>query len=169
MSSFDSSTHRLAGSGSETGGLIKKKKNEEVDKPTKDEEFKKPSVSLLGLDVLARRKREQREAEEAGNGKFTAKRPKLDRDRRREQYDTDVRISFGKSDISKERRYRAPLNETPSHTGGVSEEALERIHHRMRREQGQGLYASTARTEDRNQKRRLRYEYHKVQPFIILI
>lgn len=154
MSSFESSTHHLAGSGNETGGLIKKKKSNEVDKKSKEGEFKKPSGSLLGLDVLARRKREQREAEEGG--KFTTKRPKYDRDNKREQYDSDLRISFGKSDTSKERRYRAPLQETPTHTGGVSEEAMERMHHRMKREQGQGLYASTGRAGDRNQERQYR-------------
>lgn len=96
MSSFDSSTHRLAGSGNEAGGLIVRKKKKE------EGEFKKPAAprgSLLGLDVLARRKREQKE--ELG---LVEKKPRLEGEEggERSSYDnSDIRISFGKSDHSK--------------------------------------------------------------------
>ena len=95
MSSFDRSTHRLAGSGNETGGLIIKRKKESGE----GDDFKKPSAprgSVLGLDVLARRKKEERELEE---GVGAGKRPRLGESEG--NYDSDIRISFGKSDHSK--------------------------------------------------------------------
>lgn len=149
MSSFDRSSHRLAGSGNETGGLIIKKK-QDPGRQKSEETFKRPSGSVLGLDILARRKRAEREAAEAeeGGGNYAEKRPRIDRtkDRNlRDNYDdSGVRISFGRSDISKERRYRSAAVETPSHPGGVSDEALEKMQSRLKREQGQGLYASSA-------------------------
>ena len=101
MSSFDSSTHRLEGSGNVTGGLIIKKKVQSASDIVVDE-FKKPPApksSLLGLDVLARRKREQREE---GAVMVAEKRPRWDvRGKEREgnrEYDSDVRISFGKAE-----------------------------------------------------------------------
>ena len=143
MSSFDRSAHHLAGSGNETGGLIIKKK-QYSNREKSDETFKRPSGSVLGLDVLARRKRAEREAEEGG-GAYVEKRLRIERKEEKDGYDdSGIRISFGRSDSSKDRRYRAPLLDTPSHPGGVSEEAMEKMHSRMKREQGQGLYASSS-------------------------
>lgn len=143
MSSFDRSTHRLAGSGNEAGGLIIKKKHD-PNREKSDETFKRPSGSLLGLDVLARRKRAEREAEEGSvRGE---KRPKIERkwDQKDSNYDdSGVRISFGRSDGAKDRKYRSALLDTPSHPGGVSEQALEKMQNRLKRDQGQGLYASS--------------------------
>lgn len=142
MSSFDRSSHRLAGSGNESGGLFIKKKQDTTGQKS-DDTFKRPSGSILGLDILARRKRAEREAaEEVGE-----KRPRLERtkfrDFRDSYDDSGVRISFGRSDSSKERKYRSSLLETPSHPGGVSDEALEKIHSRRKRDHGQGLFASS--------------------------
>ena len=53
MASFDNQKHRLAGSaGEEMGGLVVKKPREEFKKPSGARE------SVLGLDVLAREKRQ---------------------------------------------------------------------------------------------------------------
>ena len=146
MSSFDRSTHRLAGSGNEAGGLIIKKKQDQ-NREKSDETFKRPSGSLLGLDVLARRKRAEREAEDGGSGLRGEKRPKIERkwDKKDSNYDdSGVRISFGRSDGAKDRKYRSALLDTPSHPGGVSEQALEKMQSRLKRDQGQGLYASSS-------------------------
>lgn len=151
-SSFDASTHKLAGSNlSEEGGLIvrssKTKSNSEGKKETEDAVFKRPSVSMLGLDRLARRKREEREAMN-----FPEKKARL-QSRGEESGDSNVRISFGKSsrslDNAKDRQYRAALVETPSYTGGVSEDALQRMHSRLvgREQRSQGVIAS--RSKDR--------------------
>ena len=151
MSSFDSTSHRLAGSGKETGGLIIKKKQDST-RQKSDDTFKQPSSSLLGLDVLARRKRAEREAEE---GEVRGeKRPRVEKRREKESYDdSGVRISFGRSDTSRERKYRSALVETPSHPGGVSEEAMAKMHSRMKRDQGQGALYATSSSERGRERR----------------
>ena len=166
MSSFDSSTHKLAGSSSEVGGLVLKSSKqppitscpENKDKLT-DSVFKKPTTSLLGLDRLARKKREEREAEVAG--KFSEKKARLySKDiNESDQFDSDVRISFGKSSRSfDDRKYRSSLIETPSHTGGVNEEVLQRIHSRLagQDQRTHGVYASTTKDGDKKMSRNRR-------------
>lgn len=155
MSSFDASTHKLAGSNpSEAGGLLLKSSKAKSDSEGKEEaEFKKPSMSMLGLDRLARRKREERDAEAVN---FPEKKARLQR-RGEQSSDSNVRISFGKSsrslDNAKDRKYRASLVETPSYTGGVSEDALQRMHSRLvgREQRSQGVIASSSssRSKDR--------------------
>ena len=172
MSDFGGSVHRLAGSsGNEVGGLIVKKKpqsqeggdkgNEKSSKwDQKPAEFKVPAprASLLGLDVLAKRKREEREAKETE--KFGEKRAKLtgslgagSTPRSESFFSEDgARVSFGRSsDKQRERVYRATRLETPSHTGGVSAEALGRIQQRLRRERPFAVGA-TSRDSDRGQR-----------------
>ena len=153
MSSFESSSHRLAGSGNEAGGLIIKKKQDST-RHKSDDSFKRPSGSLLGLDVLARRKRAEREAEESESR--GEKRPRVEKNREKESYDdSGVRISFGRSDTARDRKYRSALVDTPSHPGGVSEEAMEKIHSRMKRDQGQGaLYATSSSRRGRERRDR---------------
>lgn len=156
MSSFDRSTHKLEGSSSsEAGGLIVKSSKAKSDSGASNEPtFKKPTTSLLGLDRLARRKREEREAEAAS---FPEKRPKLHskEEKPSNSYDSDLRISFGKSaraqDGARDRKYRGAMVETPSHTGGVDEEALQRMHSRLAGRDQRGhhrVYASTSRGKD---------------------
>ncbi len=130
MSSYPSSTrYHLAGSGSEVGGLIIKNKRA-TEKKSSDSIFKKPSSSLLGLDVLAKRKREERQVNQDSSGTFTEKKARINTS---EDDDSDVRISFGRSDSSKDRQYRGTHVDTPSHPGGVSDEALERFHQHIRK------------------------------------
>ena len=94
------------------GGLIIKRKKDQSG--STDDGFKKPSVpksSLLGLDVLAKRKREEREegamiaAEKKPRWDVRAKEREGDRD-----YDSDVRISFGKAEHLKVRCMVIPLS-----------------------------------------------------------
>lgn len=40
--------------------------------------------------------------------------------------------------------FRHPLEETPTHTGGVSQQALNRIHSRARKRDSHGLYVSSS-------------------------
>lgn len=165
MSSFNPSTHRLAGSGSsEAGGLIlkssKPKTSDGAEAKSSDHLFKRPSASLLGLDRLARKKREEREADQAN---FMEKKPRTQSSLLSSSKDADssVRISFGKSSRSsdggaKDRKYRGPLVETPSHTGGVSEEALRKMQSRLvgRDQKSHGVYASSSnRDKDRDKDR----------------
>lgn len=136
MSEFDKSTHQLAGSTNESGGLFVK--NAEV--------FKKPTMpktSLLGLDALAKQKRKQQEEEQRNNTSSKKLRYEPTREKQQSYISSDLRISFGKSSSSKDRSYRASRVETPSHPGGVSEEALERITSRLRRDQKHAIYASS--------------------------
>ena len=93
--SFDNkNTERLEGSdASAVGGLVVKKSSE-----TESVVFKKPRVSLLGLDRLAEEKRKQRHAEEL-----------------RSLEDEDFRA-----------RFRRPRIETPSRDPGVSRDYQDR-------------------------------------------
>jgi pre-mRNA-splicing factor ATP-dependent RNA helicase DHX38/PRP16 len=158
MSTFNSSAHKLAGSNpAEVGGLILKNKpktdlggSKESDVPM----FKKPGASRLGLDRLARKKREEREAEEAMN--FPEKKSRLHTKGDEVVDDSSARISFGRSsrsqDSSKDRKYRGALVETPSYTGGVSEDALQKIQSRLlgRERASQGVLASSSSSRSRD-------------------
>ena len=106
MSSFSNKSHHLEGSNQEeSGGLIIKKKSNV-------EEFKKPvaRASRLGLDALAREKRREqlderrkrRQAEEPA----VSKKPYLDSEEEFYSNEGRVRLSFGSSGSSRDRRYR---------------------------------------------------------------
>lgn len=111
--------HRLEGSSNEPGGLIVKKKSAT---------FKVPQTSLLGLDKLAEKKR--REDVE-----------------RKCSFNMDEETGNGGNDSvkSKQRKYRTPQEETPTYTGGISQEARKRLIERleMNRNKEKGVYAST--------------------------
>lgn len=176
MSSFGGSVHRLAGStGNEVGGLIKKKPSSQEasgegnEKTTgsskwdkKPGEFKTPAprASMFGLDVLAKRKREEREAKEAAT--FGEKRQKVGRDSSTtedEFSDSGARVSFGRSaEKQKDRTYRQSRVETPSHTGGVNEEALDRIQQRLKRERPSAVGAKSKDADRRH--RYVKYNLH---------
>ena len=133
MSGFDrDSSHLLEGSKDVLGGLVKKS-----EKRTSD----RPQTSLLGLDSLAKEKKRQQE--EKGGREF--KKPRLGA--AGSLGDTDVRISYGRT--GKERNYRHSAVDTPSHPGGVSEAALERIQSRLKRDQRHGVYAES-RSKDKS-------------------
>lgn len=155
ISGFDVGSHdRLEGSQSSGGGLIiKKKTGNEGDKHV----FRSPQVSKastgvseLGLDKLAREKRRQKEQLQ-----FEEKRAKMTPLRRDWNQDDDsdhVRFSRGDGDHhshGRDRHYRPPRIETPSHTGGVSDQVhaeRERRHQRDREGRKHGIYASTQHT-----------------------
>ncbi|CAG4950933.1 unnamed protein product [Colias eurytheme] len=114
--------HRLEGtSGDAPGGLIIKKKPEEF-------QFAKPS--LLGLDKLAAAKRKQN---------------------RLISFQTEDNEADGQdkneSGGSKERKYRKHNEETPTYTGGLSEEArkrmLERLQKKEKETREKGVHYST--------------------------
>ena len=110
--SFAEKKHKLEGAtGEETGGLIIQKKSRQ----DKDEGvFKKPGVSLLGLDALARAKRREQAEEKRARGstrehESSSKRSKMEEEGERGGYSGrgDVRVSFGTSSgHSRERQYR---------------------------------------------------------------
>lgn len=143
MSLFQEATERLEGSDSiETkGGLIIKKKT-----PSNEDEvvFKKPRVSLLGLDKLAAEKRK----EEAD--KILQDQNKSSRDRDRSSRDRDHHRS------SDDRHFRRPRVETPSNPGGVSDEYKDRRRERDERERDRKRghnVKSDNRKYDRNEHR----------------
>ncbi|KAK0086647.1 hypothetical protein PV325_002823 [Microctonus aethiopoides] len=103
--SDDSDLYHLEGTdGSEVGGLIIKKK-------PSDHTFKTPSHSIFGLDKLAKKKRLENLQEPFASRSS----------------------SSSKKDI-KGRSYRAPADETPTHTGGVNRDAQKRLEDRLRRQ-----------------------------------
>lgn len=117
----DDGVHRLEGISDQKGGLIVKKKP-----PT----FKVPQTSLLGLDKLAEKKRRERE----------------DAERKRSfSMDEEDGEGDGGSVKNKQRKYRTPQEETPTYTGGISQEARERLIQRLatNRNKEKGVYAST--------------------------
>lgn len=102
--SNESALYRLEGTDkNQTGGLVIRKK-------PSDHTFKKPQVSVLGLDKLAKRKR-QENAQESKSFKSESGSPKSE---------------------NKERKYRSYAEETPTHTGGVNYEAQKRLESRLK-------------------------------------
>lgn len=132
MTEFDPSVHCLAANEDDQPvGLI-------IKKPAESEHvFKVPTarVSLFGLDKLAAEKRKRQQNE--------IKTTNTDKKPRSEEYDDTTRISFGRSG-RKERNYRTTASETPSHPGGVSSEALKRIHERQEHSKSKGVIASSS-------------------------
>lgn len=110
--SFDTSNiHRLEGSGDEVGGLILPKRK--ANPNSESIEFKKPKSSQFGLDVLAVKKREE----------------KLEAENRSRQSSSE-RESRKEAQKEYSRYYRSRRIETPSNSGGVSDEYRERKRHR---------------------------------------
>ena len=113
--------HRLEGSDSAQGGLVIKKK-------LKEDEFKKPTCSVLGLQRLAQEKRKQ------NNQSIKA----------------DMRDCVGSNNDNEsskaDKHYRKYRPETPSYTGGVNETAKDKIKRRRERDKDErksGVYAET--------------------------
>ncbi|KAF8985801.1 DEAH-box RNA helicase prp16 [Entomortierella lignicola] len=145
------------------GGLIKRVKKEGDERHV----FKTPTVpvgvSRLGLDKLAKEKREERERAAAA----ASKKIKLqvedewkDEDSRPdEQKDTqDVDMNGDKDSPSEkssnkrivQSQYRTKRMETPSHPGGVSQEALRRAEERRQRDRARGGLHDRAQDRDRD-------------------
>ncbi|KAI8602961.1 hypothetical protein EDD21DRAFT_55430 [Dissophora ornata] len=135
------------------GGLIKKAKPAGDDRHV----FKTPSVpvgvSRLGLDKLAKEKREERELA-AAKQQADAKRIKLQvedewkdgdshPEREGETKDVEMKEKDSSSEKNSSRRtvqpqYRTKRMETPSHPGGVSQDALRRAEERRQRDRARG-------------------------------
>ena len=120
--SEDNGLHRLEGSNDQKGGLILKKKP-----PT----FKIPQPSLLGLDKLAATKRKELEA--ARKMSFSTE----------DEAQDDA--NFKHKSLTEGRKFRQSHPETPTYTGGITEEAKQRILHRLNanKRKEKGVYAST--------------------------
>ena len=121
------------------GGLIIRKKPVTGDEDSSSG-FKLPSgPSLLGLDKLAAAKDRERKAKEA----------EIARKRQLDDEDQARREKFIKKTEKGERHFREPRIETPSHTGGVSEEARRREHER-RGKDDRGLRVENKREKDKD-------------------
>ncbi|XP_036342248.1 pre-mRNA-splicing factor ATP-dependent RNA helicase PRP16-like [Rhagoletis pomonella] len=136
MEDDDAGVHRLEGSsGNVRGGLIIKKQKEEGS----DSKFILPKPSILGLDRLAaQRRREREEAQRLIS--FKDNENDEDDERKGGVSATSIgdEFAFKKPDTSSvhkmNRQLREPKVETPSHTGGVSEEARERLREHVKRD-----------------------------------
>ena len=112
----------LEGTDGGVGGLIIRKKKNDDD----DAKFVAPKLphlenrSLLGLDILAAKK--EKEREEASKIKETTK---------------------FKEGPSTQKNFRRKHEETPSHTGGVADEAKRRRDERKDKERDRGFYVSS--------------------------
>lgn len=146
MSEDDENLHRLEGtSGEAPGGLIIKKKE-------KPEEFQFARPSLLGLDKLAAAKRKQNRLISFQD----------------ETNDDDSNASKSDSSTEKERKYRKHNEETPTYTGGISEQARERMLERLQRREKEakekGVHHSTqeekkSRSKDEEDNSYYRHRY----------
>uniref|UniRef100_A0A1A9VNH9 RNA helicase n=1 Tax=Glossina austeni TaxID=7395 RepID=A0A1A9VNH9_GLOAU len=146
----DTSIHLLEGTiGKEMhGGLILKKTSSSDD----NNKFKIPKPSILGLDKLAAQKRKEREESQrlisfkAGDGDDGIDSDNVAKDNAL----TTARASefaFKKPDTQSfqkiSRQLRIHKDETPSHTGGVSEKARERLREHLKRDRSKGVHYST--------------------------
>ena len=126
------------------GGLIIRKKPVASEEENSDAGFKLPSgPSLLGLDKLAVVKERERKMKEVE----IARKRQLEEDAESDDGTGDKFIR--KNERREERQLREPRVETPSYTGGVSEEALRREEER-RRKDDRGLKAEKKRDRDRD-------------------
>ncbi|XP_031561491.1 pre-mRNA-splicing factor ATP-dependent RNA helicase PRP16-like [Actinia tenebrosa] len=143
---------RLEGTNETVGGLI-------IKKPTSKHKFEKPKGSVLGLQELAKEKRREKEEllrDDAKKSKLASKSEDWE-DGDDEDYKDKGKI-FSSRDREKEksRHYRTHIEDTPSHTGGVSNEAREKQLRRQERERerrGQGVYAESRDKSDKNRDR----------------
>lgn len=151
----DPTVHRLEASGPATGGLVIKKSTD-----SDASNFKVPKPSLLGLDRLAAQKRKEREDQ---NRLISFKDNEYDDD-------TGGLSAAGTPDHSAQktpdlssvhklnRQYRELRTETPSHTGGVSDKARDRLA-KLSEKEKRGVYVSTkdekrTRHKDKDDKER---------------
>lgn len=137
----DNSVHRLEASAPATGGLVLKKKDF-------DSSFKVPKPSLLGLDRLAAQKRKEREDQKR---LISFKESEYDDDvtstpdhgaMKTPDHDSVHRLS---------RQYRELKDETPSHGGGVSDKARDRLAERIEKDR-RGVYVSSKDEKRRRHK-----------------
>lgn len=137
----DSSVHRLEASGPQTGGLVVKKKESGASS------FKVPKPSLLGLDRLAAQKRKERED---AKRLISFKDSEYDDLSGTPSSDSVIRTPDVSSVHKLNRQYRETRVETPSHSGGVSEKARDRLAERSEKDK-RGVYISS---KDQKRERR---------------
>lgn len=138
----DSTVHRLEASGPQTGGLVVKKKDSGTGT------FKVPKPSLLGLDRLAAQKRKERED---AKRLISFKDSDYDDVAATPSSDSVIRTPDVSSVHKLNRQYRETRVETPSHSGGVSEKARNRLAERSEKDK-RGVYISS------KDKKRSRYD-----------
>lgn len=145
----DPSVHRLEASAPATGGLVLKKKD--ADTST----FKVPKPSMLGLDRLAAQKRKEREDQKR---LVSFKDNEYDDETATPDHNT-VKTPDMTSVHKLSRNYRESKSETPSHGGGVSDKARDRLA-KISEKEKRGVYVSTKdekrsrNKDDRNYDRR---------------
>lgn len=154
----DPSIHRLEGSGTETGGLVLKKKDKNSDATT----FKIPKPSLLGLDRLAAEKRKEREESKRLISFKDSEYDDISASPRSELHSSETTSSSLRTpDLSSvhklNRQFREQQDETPSHSGGVSDTARNRLAERNEKDR-RGMHVSSKddrkrRSDDDDRKR----------------
>ncbi|KAH8411579.1 hypothetical protein KR215_006916, partial [Drosophila sulfurigaster] len=167
MSEDEAGVHRLegtAGQPARSGLVIKKSKDSSGgSKDASGGSFKVPQASLLGLDKLAAKRRAEKARNERlisfkdteyDDGQHTPSTP-----------NSSVNVSefaFKKPDTKSfeklSRQLREHKDETPSHTGGVSEKARERLREHIQRDRerhkgGDGRDRERDRDRDRDRER----------------
>lgn len=129
----DRTVHRLEASAPATGGLVIKKKDS--NEPT----FKVPKPSLLGLDRLAAQKRKEREDQKR---LISFKDSEYDDDVSSTPDHNAMKTPAHESVHKLNRQYRELKDETPSHGGGVSDKARDRLAERIEKDR-RGVYVSS--------------------------
>lgn len=156
-SAFEGGTFdKLEGSTDTTGGLI-------IKKPASKHKFESPKTSMLGLQQLAAEKRKEKELllkEDTKKSKLSSRTEDWenynDKDRSDDRERGKANFSAGnREQREKSRHYRTYVEDTPTHTGGVSNEAREKQLRRMERDRerrGHGVFAETRERKDKYSK-----------------
>lgn len=144
----DTSVHRLEASAPATGGLVVKKKDS--DSAT----FKVPKPSLLGFDRLAAQKRKERDDQKR---LISFKDTEFDDDVSTATPERGAIKTPDHSSVHKlNRHYRELKDDTPSHSGGVSDKARDRLAKRSEKEK-RGVYISS-KDEKKNRRKDAQHE-----------
>ncbi|KAG8230357.1 hypothetical protein J437_LFUL000628 [Ladona fulva] len=143
MEEDDPEIYRLEGSKSEVGGLIIKKKPNQNDNTFK---VPPPRQSLLGLDKLAALRKKEREEEFLQLEKTKQLACSEDNDEKDKE-------ELQKKKRHNDRHYRELRVETPTHTGGITDEARRRLVEHMKRNKDRGITASSSKKDGRKRDR----------------
>ena len=141
MTSSVSAPNRLEGTKEEVGGLVTMKKNKKKEtEDIGDDGFAKPKLtsSMLGLQELARKRRQEKEN--------TKEMKKIKKKKRHDSSSSSNSEDSGDDDErshKQDKHYRSYRPETPSNPGGVSHSAREKIKQRGERDRDKGLYAES--------------------------
>lgn len=150
MSDDEDGVHKLSGYNHTEGGLIIKKKP----KPAEQFEFKIPDVpkgSLLGLDKLAAQKRLERELEKSKKSTLHSYTDNDDEGQDVEEINSKNNLKHK----NKSRHYRSAHEETPTYTGGLSKQAIEK-QEKLKKSYNRGVHYSTSDSKDKRNRHRER-------------